>query len=42
MRIKDFLLAQVGLYKYTWKVVVCIVIIDKGQVDLDIWPETPN
>lgn len=42
MRIKDFLPAQTSLYKYIWKIVVCIIIIDEKQTGPDIWPENFN
>lgn len=42
INIKDFLLKQASLYKYTWEVVACIVIIGKGRLGPDIWLEIPN
>ena len=42
MNIKDFLPKLACLYKYIWKVVICIVITGKGHIGPDIWPETPN
>ena len=42
MGIKDFLPEKASLYKYTWEVVVYMVIIGKGHSGLDIWPRTLN
>lgn len=42
MDIKDFSSKQVSFYKYTWEVVVCIVMTDEGYLDPDIWLETHN
>ena len=42
MGIKDFSPKQASFCEYTWEVVACMVIIGKGHLGSDIWPETPN
>lgn len=42
MDIKNFLLKQVSLYKYTWEVFVYMVITGKGYLGPNIWPKTSN
>ena len=40
--IKDSIPTALNLCKYTWKVVVCMVLTGKGRIGPDIWPETPK
>lgn len=40
--IKDFSFTQANLYKYTWEILVYMVITAKKQKGPDIWPETLN
>ncbi len=41
IRIKDSTPTAHSLCKYTWKVVVCMVLTGKRCLEPDIWPENP-
>ena len=40
--IKDCLTKQATFCEYTWEVIACMVITDKGRSGPDIWQETSN
>ena len=40
--IKDSTFAARNLCKYTWEVMICMVLIGKGRLGPDIWTETPQ
>ncbi len=40
--IKDLTSAAYSLCKYTWEVILCMVLIDDGRLGPDIWPETSD
>ena len=42
MGIKDSMPEQASFCKYTWEVVVYMVITGKGRLGPDIWPKTLN
>lgn len=40
--INDLILAAINLYKYIWKVILCIVLIGNRCFGPNIWPKIPG
>lgn len=40
LKIQDLIFAGYSLCKYTWEVVIYMVLTDKERLGSDIWPET--